>query len=156
MTLQGRNLEKSYGNTILKTKVLKGVDIEIGEGEFVYIMGKSGSGKSTLLNILSSLDVADSGEIFFEGRKINNLCEEEAAKLRRESSGFVFQLPKMIQNLSILDNILLPSINYKKNKKELIARAKELMNKIGIGHIENNRISQVSGGQLQRAGICRD
>lgn len=71
MTLQGRNLEKSYGNTILKTKVLKGVDIEIGDGEFVSIMGKSGSGKSTLLNILSSLDVADSGEIFFEGRKIN-------------------------------------------------------------------------------------
>lgn len=155
MILQGRNLEKSYGNAILKTKVLKGVDIEIGEGEFVSIMGKSGSGKSTLLNILSSLDVADSGEIFFEGRKINNLCEEEAAKLRRESFGFVFQLPKMIKNLSILDNILLPSINYKKNKKELIAGAKELMNKVGIGHIENNRISQVSGGQLQRAGICR-
>ena len=71
------------------------------------------------------MDVADSGEIFFEGRKINNLCEEDAAKLRRESFGFVFQLPKMIKNLSILDNILLPSINYKKNKKELIAGVKE-------------------------------
>lgn len=153
--LKGKNLEKSYTNGVLKTKVLKGVNIEIKEGEFVSIMGKSGSGKSTLLNILSSLDMLDNGEIYFEGREITHLGEEEAAKLRRESFGFVFQLPKMVRNLSILDNILLPSINYKKNKNDLMDKAKQLMKKIGIEHIEDNRISQVSGGQLQRAGICR-
>ncbi|WP_276749960.1 ABC transporter ATP-binding protein [Gemella morbillorum] len=153
--LKGKNLEKSYTNGVLKTKVLKGVNIEIKEGEFVSIMGKSGSGKSTLLNILSSLDMPDNGEIYFEGREITHLGEEEAAKLRRESFGFVFQLPKMVRNLSILDNILLPSINYKKNKNDLMDKAKQLMKKIGIEHIEDNRISQVSGGQLQRAGICR-
>ena len=153
--LKGKNLEKSYTNGVLKTKVLKGVNIEIKEGEFVSIMGKSGSGKSTLLNILSSLDMLDNGEIYFEGREITHLGEEEAAKLRRESFGFIFQLPKMVRNLSILDNILLPSINYKKNKNDLMDKAKQLMKKIGIEHIEDNRISQVSGGQLQRAGICR-
>lgn len=153
--LKGKNLEKSYTNGVLKTKVLKGVNIEIKEGEFVSIMGKSGSGKSTLLNILSSLDMPNNGEIYFEGREITHLGEEEAAKLRRESFGFVFQLPKMVRNLSILDNILLPSINYKKNKNDLMDKAKQLMKKIGIEHIEDNRISQVSGGQLQRAGICR-
>lgn len=153
--LKGKNLEKSYTNGVLKTKVLKGVNIEIKEGEFVSIMGKSGSGKSTLLNILSSLDMPDNGEIYFEGREITHLGEEEAAKLRRESFGFIFQLPKMVRNLSILDNILLPSINYKKNKNDLMDKAKQLMKKIGIEHIEDNRISQVSGGQLQRAGICR-
>jgi len=153
--LKGKNLEKSYTNGVLKTKVLKGVNIEIKEGEFVSIMGKSGSGKSTLLNILSSLDMPDNGEIYFEGREITHLGEEEAAKLRRESFGFIFQLPKMVRNLSILDNILLPSINYKKNKNDLMDKAKQLMKKIGIEHIEDNRISQVSGGQLQRAGVCR-
>lgn len=153
--LKGKNLEKSYTNGVLKTKVLKGVNIEIKEGEFVSIMGKSGSGKSTLLNILSSLDMPDNGEIYFEGREITHLGEEEATKLRRESFGFVFQLPKMVRNLSILDNILLPSINYKKNKNDLMDKAKQLMKKIGIEHIEDNRISQVSGGQLQRAGVCR-
>ena len=155
MILQGKNLEKSYNNSVLKTQVLKGVDIEIKEGEFVSIMGKSGSGKSTLLNILSSLDVADKGKIVFEERDISNLSEEEAAKLRRESFGFVFQLPKMVKNLSILDNILLPSTNYRKNKKEVQAKAKELMNRIGIGQIAGNKTSEASGGQLQRAGICR-
>ncbi len=155
MILKGKNLEKSYTNGVLKTKVLKGVNIEIKEGEFVSIMGKSGSGKSTLLNILSSLDMPDNGEIYFEGREITHLREEEAAKLRRESFGFVFQLPKMVRNLSILDNILLPSINYKKNKNDLMDKAKQLMKKIGIEHIADNRISRVSGGQLQRAGICR-
>ena len=155
MILQGKNLEKSYNNSVLKTQVLKGVDIEIKEGEFVSIMGKSGSGKSTLLNILSSLDVADKGKIVFEERDISNLSEEEAAKLRRESFGFVFQLPKMVKNLSILDNILLPSTNYRKNKKEVQAKAKELMNRIGIGQISGNKTSEASGGQLQRAGICR-
>ena len=155
MILQGKNLEKSYNNAVLKTQVLNGVDIEIKEGEFVSIMGKSGSGKSTLLNILSSLDVADKGRIVFEEKDITSLSEEEAAKLRRESFGFVFQLPKMVKNLSILDNILLPSTNYRKNKKEVQAKAKELMNRIGIGQIAGNKTSEASGGQLQRAGICR-
>lgn len=155
MILKGRNLEKTYHKDALKTKVLKGVDIDLEEGEFVSIMGKSGSGKSTLLNILSSLDSPDEGEVLFGEREITHLGEEEKARLRRESFGFVFQLPKMIRNLSILDNILLPSTEYGKNKKETIAKAKRLMKRLEIEQIAGNRISQASGGQLQRAGICR-
>lgn len=102
MILQGKNLEKSYNNAVLKTQVLKGVDIEIEEGEFVSIMGKFGSGKSTLLNILSSLDMADKGRIVFEERDISKLSEEEAAKLRRKSFGFVFRLRKISEYILLL------------------------------------------------------
>ena len=102
MILQGKNPEKSYNNAVLKTQVLKGVDIEIEEGEFVSIMGKSGSGKSTLLNILSSLDMADKGRIVFEERDISKLSEEEAEKLRRKSFGFVFRLRKISEYILLL------------------------------------------------------
>jgi len=118
-------------------------------------MGKSGSGKSTLLNILSTLDTTSEGEVYFEDMKIDNLSDDDSSKLRRESFGFVFQLPKMVKNLSILDNILLPSLQYKKDRKSAIEAATNLMQKIGIEGIANKKISQVSGGQLQRAGICR-
>ncbi len=155
MILTGKSIQKTYQNDTVQTPVLKGVDIELQSGEFVVIMGKSGSGKSTLLNILSSLDKVDDGEVHFEGKNISDLKDEDAAKLRRESFGFVFQLPKMVKNLNILDNILLPSLKYKTHKKETIAEAKNLMKEIGIEHLADKRISQVSGGQLQRAGICR-
>jgi len=118
-------------------------------------MGKSGSGKSTLLNILSTLDTPSEGEVYFEDVKIDNLSDDDSSKLRRESFGFVFQLPKMVKNLSILDNILLPSLQYKKDRKSATQAATNLMQKIGIENIADKKISQVSGGQLQRAGICR-
>lgn len=155
MILQGKEIEKRYRSCKIKTPVLKGIDIEIKKGEFVAIMGKSGSGKSTLLNILSTLDKSDRGEVFFEGIDISHLTNEDASKLRRESFGFVFQLPKMVRNLTILDNIILPSTRYKTNKKQIIEKARSLMNRLGIEDLADKRTSQASGGQLQRAGICR-
>lgn len=155
MILTGKGIKKSYRSANIETQVLKGVDIGVKQGEFVSIMGKSGSGKSTLLNILSTLEPFDEGEARFEGTDLARLTEDEAAGLRRESFGFVFQLPKMIRNLSILDNILLPSLEYKRNKKRATEKAMDLMRKMGIEEIAGNRISQASGGQLQRAGICR-
>lgn len=155
MILSGKGIEKSFVNDSIKTPVLRGVDIEIEEGEFVTIMGKSGSGKSTLLNILSTLDICDKGEVQFDGKFIHPLEDEVAAKLRRESFGFVFQLPRMVKNLSILDNILLPSLQYQNDRVGATEVAKQLMADIGIADLANKRLSQVSGGQLQRAGICR-
>lgn len=155
MILTGKGIRKIYRNDAVETPVLKGVDFELSSGEFVAIMGKSGSGKSTLLNILSTLDQADQGEIYFEEKEVSHLNDKEAAKLRRESFGFVFQLPKMIKTLSILDNILLPSTKYKHHKKEVLSKALDLMRQVGIEEIANKRISEVSGGQLQRAGVCR-
>lgn len=155
MLLKGKGIYKSFKNDQVKTPVLKGIDLEIGEGEFVTIMGKSGSGKSTLLNILSSLDTCDQGEIYFEQQAIHDLTDEEAAVLRRETFGFVFQLPRMVKNLTILDNILLPSLQYLKDRAGATKFAQQLMAEVGIADLADKRLSQVSGGQLQRAGICR-
>ena len=155
MMLKAVNIKKNFDLDKTKVQILKGIDINIQGGEFVTIMGKSGSGKSTLLNILSTLDTPSEGEVYFEDVKIDNLSDDNSSKLRRESFGFVFQLPKMVKNLSILDNILLPSLQYKKDRKSAIEDATNLMQKIGIEGIANKKISQVSGGQLQRVGICR-
>jgi ABC superfamily ATP binding cassette transporter, ABC protein len=153
--LKAVNIKKNFDLDKTKLQILKGIDINIQVGEFVTIMGKSGSGKSTLLNILSTLDTTSEGEVYFEDMKIDNLSDDDSSKLRRESFGFVFQLPKMVKNLSILDNILLPSLQYKNDRKSATQAATNLMQKIGIEGIANKKISQVSGGQLQRAGICR-
>ena len=155
MLLQGQSIFKSFGKGDARTHVLKGVDMNLEAGEFVAIMGKSGCGKSTLLNLLSTLDQTDKGQIFFEGKDISQLSDDEAAKLRLESFGFVFQMPRMVKNLTILDNILLPSLTYKKDKEAAKQQALALMEEIGISDLADKRISQVSGGQLQRAGICR-
>lgn len=155
MLLQGQSIFKSFGKGDALTHVLKGVNMNLEAGEFVAIMGKSGCGKSTLLNLLSTLDQTDKGQIFFEGKDISQLSDDEAAKLRLESFGFVFQMPRMVKNLTILDNILLPSLTYKKDKEAAKQQALALMNEIGISDLADKRISQVSGGQLQRAGICR-
>lgn len=155
MLLQGQSIFKSFGKGDALTHVLKGVDMNLEAGEFVAIMGKSGCGKSTLLNLLSTLDQTDKGQIFFEGKDISQLSDDEAAKLRLESFGFVFQMPRMVKNLTILDNILLPSLTYKKDKEAAKQQALALMEEIGISDLADKRISQVSGGQLQRTGICR-
>ena len=155
MMLKAVNIKKNFDLDKTKLQILKGIDINIQVGEFVTIMGKSGSGKSTLLNILSTLDTPSEGEVYFEDVKIDNLSDDDSSKLRRESFGFVFQLPKMVKNLSILDNILLPSLQYKKDRKSATQAATNLMQKRGIENIADKKISQVSGGQLQRAGICR-
>lgn len=153
--LTGKKIKKTYCGDQSPTPVLKGVDIELSSGEFVCIMGKSGSGKSTLLHILSTLDLPDQGFVLFEDRDLSALTDDEAAGLRRESFGFVFQLPKMLRNLTILDNILLPSTAYKTHRKETISKAKKLMEKVGIDKLADKKISELSGGELQRAGLCR-
>lgn len=153
MLLQGNELYKNYGKK--DQAVLRGVDIAIDEGEFVAVMGKSGSGKSTLLNLLSGLDTPTKGSVFFEGRDITGLEDEESASLRRSRFGFVFQLPKMVKHLNLLDNILLPSTEYRHNKKEALDKALLLMKKVGIDSIAEQGVGEASGGQLQRAGICR-
>lgn len=136
--------------------VLSHASLDIGEGEFVAVMGPSGSGKSTLLFVLSGMDPADSGTITFDGTNLSNMSEDELADLRRTKIGFVFQQPTLLKNLNIMDNILLPSLrDNRKEGKWLKKRAEELMERMGIGELADREINQVSGGQLQRAGICR-
>ena len=153
--IEGTDIIKSFGAGTEQITVLNQVNIHINEGQFVSIMGASGSGKSTLLYAISGMDVIDSGTVSFNHQQLNNLSEKQLADIRREQMGFVFQQPTLLKNLSLIDNIILPSLGNKKQTDKLTKRAKELMKKVGIQNLEERKITQVSGGQLQRAGICR-
>lgn len=148
----GTNIEKSFG----QEKVLRNVSVEIEAGEFVSIMGPSGSGKTTLMFALSGMDEIDGGSVQFDGKELATLSETALADLRRKQMGFVFQQPTLLKNLNVLDNIVLPA--QKGNEKQagnLMKKGQTLMEKMGIAGLEQRDITQVSGGQLQRAGICR-
>ncbi|WNS41966.1 ABC transporter ATP-binding protein [Paenibacillus sp. MMS20-IR301] len=154
--ISGTNIVKQYGQGGELRNVLDGVSVAIGEGEFVSVMGPSGSGKSTLLFAMSGMDRINGGQVAFEGRDLSALKEDELADLRRTRMGFVFQQPTLLRNLSILDNIILPSLrDNRKQVKSITAKAVTLMAQTGIEGLEKRKITGVSGGQLQRAGICR-
>lgn len=154
--IEGKNIVKSFGKDSEKVKILNNLDINIEEGQFVAIMGPSGSGKSTIMYAISGMDTIDSGNVLFDQEPINAMGEVALADLRREKMGFIFQQPTFLKNLSILDNIVLPSMKEKNlSIDQLIHRAEDLMRKVGIAELKDRKINQVSGGQLQRAGICR-
>ncbi|NLZ76548.1 MAG: ABC transporter ATP-binding protein [Spirochaetales bacterium] len=139
-----------------KGKILKAISFELREGEMVAVMGPSGSGKSTLLYNVSGMDRADGGEVRFDGTEIVGLSEDEKARLRLHKMGFVFQQMNVLANLNLIDNIVLPAMHAMKNRKrELHERARALMDDFGIGDLAERRVNEVSGGQLQRACICR-
>lgn len=147
-----KNISKLYKDAV----VLNNVSLEINKGDFTAVMGPSGSGKSTLLYSISSMDNPDEGEVVFEGIDVYKLSESELSKFRLNKMGFVFQNSQMLKNLSILDNIILPGMVAKRESIEVVrARATELMSKMGIEDIKDRDIREVSGGQLQRAAICR-
>lgn len=154
--ISGDHIVKSYGSGSEKCNVLRGVSLSVKEGEFVAVMGPSGSGKSTLMFAVSGMDEIDSGKVLFDNMELTSYGEEELADVRRTKMGFVFQQPTLLKNLNILDNIILPSMpGRRKNVKQLTEKARLLMKKTGIEKLENRDTTQVSGGQLQRAGICR-
>ena len=154
--LSGQNIIKSYGVGGEKHRVLNGVSVTIGSGEFVSIMGPSGSGKSTLLYALSGMDGIDGGGGGFGGRKLSGLSDDALSDLRRSRMGFVFQQPALLKNLNLLDNIILPQMrDRRRNVRQLNQKARDLMEQMGIGDLAERDITQASGGQLQRAGICR-
>lgn len=155
--LQVSHLNKVYslGKTD-KQHVLKDINLEIKEGEFISVMGPSGSGKSTLLYTISGMDKMTSGSVVFKNREISSSSEEELSKLRLHKMGFIFQQSNLLKNLNIFDNIILSAYLAKnESRKKINKRASELMRKTGISELSNHDITQVSGGQLQRVSICR-
>lgn len=156
--LEVKDLCKTYVINKRQNNVLRNVNFKVEHGEMVAIMGPSGSGKSTLLYAVSGMDSATSGRVLFDGKDITKLSSNELAALRLDEMGFIFQQMYMMKNLTILDNIVLPAIESKKTeetKREKVKRGEELMRKLGIIEVADNDINEVSGGQLQRACICR-
>jgi putative ABC transport system ATP-binding protein len=155
--LESQQLCKSFdiGNDSEYT-VLSDVDLTIEAGEFVTVMGPSGSGKSTLLYNISGMDRAKSGRVLFNGQDITTLSEEELSKVRLTGMGFVFQHIHLLKNLSLFDNVVLSAyLAGEESHDQIDQRAEALMEQVGIAHLAGNDITQASGGQLQRVGICR-
>ena len=156
--LEVKDLCKTYIVNKRQNNVLKNVSFNVEEGEMVAIMGPSGSGKSTLLYTVSGMDSATAGSVLFCGKDITTLKEQELAELRLNEMGFVFQQMFMLKNLTVLDNIILPAMQAKKEgetRKDIVERGHDLMRRLDIIDVADNDINEVSGGQLQRACICR-
>lgn len=150
--IQVKEIEKNFG----ETKILDGISMEVNKGDFIAIMGPSGSGKSTLLYSISAMDEISSGSVLFDGENLSEMEEEKRAQIRLKKMGFVFQNPQMLKTLTILDNIMLPGFVAKEEDADVIRdRATRLMEEMGISQIADRDIRKVSGGQLQRASICR-
>ncbi len=152
--LYTKGIRKSYGDGV-KTEVLKGVNIEIFEKEFITIMGHSGSGKSTLMHILGFLDVPDEGKYIFENKDTSKFNEEELADIRNKKIGFVFQTFNLLPRTSALDNVRLPMIYAGVAEKEQEKRAKEALESVGLGHRLENLSNELSGGEQQRVAVAR-
>ena len=159
---ESRNRKVNRMSELLKVEnlkkgdIIRGISFELKEGEMTAIMGPSGAGKSTLLYNVSGMDRADEGEVWLCGTEIRTLSEDEKAGIRLHKMGFVFQQMNCLTNLSLIDNIVFPAIHAdRKHQSDYYARAKELMAKFHIEELSERKINEVSGGQLQRACICR-
>ena len=156
--LEVKDLCKTYIVNKRQNNVLRNVDFTVEEGEMVAVMGPSGSGKSTLLYTVSGMDRMTAGTVKFCGSDISALKNDELAKLRLDDMGFIFQQMYMLKNLTVLDNVILPACKSEKRREkrsETEQRGRDLLRKLGIQDIADNDINEVSGGQLQRACICR-
>uniref|UniRef100_A0A7C5SYR5 ABC transporter ATP-binding protein n=1 Tax=Thermocrinis ruber TaxID=75906 RepID=A0A7C5SYR5_9AQUI len=141
--------------TVGSEQILKGIDLEIYEGEFVSIIGASGSGKSSLLYIMGLLDKPTEGEVFFEDEKIDYSNDKRLSYLRNSKIGFVFQFHYLVQELSLLDNVILPAIKKGVPVKEARERAMLLLERLGLKGKENRKPYEISGGEMQRTAIAR-
>lgn len=150
-----KNLTKAYTMGSLEVEVLKGIDLQINQGEYVAIMGPSGSGKSTLLNMLGCLDKPTSGSYHLDGSDVSGMADEELSRIRGRNIGFIFQSYNLIAQLNVLENIEVPMYYQGILDKESRKRAIELAEMVGLGHRFEHRPNELSGGQQQRVGIAR-
>ncbi len=154
--LKTENLSKTFSNGGTQQHVLKNIDLELYRGDFTVIMGSSGAGKSTLLYALSGMDTPSLGKITFGDKVITDLSQDGLAVFRRDHCGFVFQQIYLIDGMSVMDNVLSAGLLVNKDKKALVARAKELFAAVDISEDTQKKFpTQISGGEAQRVGIVR-
>ena len=154
--IKTKDLCKTYIVDKQSNNVLQNVNLEVEEKEFVTVMGPSGSGKSTLLYTVSGMDTVTAGSVFFDGEEISSMKEKDLINIRLLKMGFIFQQMYMMKKLSIIDNIILPAFQAKlKPRDEVRKDAENLMRKLDIIDTAEREITEVSGGQLQRACLCR-
>ena len=150
-----KQVEKTYYNKLIQTKVLRGVDLSICKGEILCIYGSSGSGKSTLLNILGLLDDVTAGEYELDGVNVKKLKQKETAQIRNQKFGYVFQAYHLIPELNVKENIVVPLGYAGISKKERERTAHKLLEEFHMTELEKKYISQMSGGEQQRVSIMR-
>jgi lipoprotein-releasing system ATP-binding protein len=159
--LAAHYVRKSYRKASMEIPVLQGVELAIHEGEFVSIIGASGCGKSTLLHLLATLDAPDSGEIYFEGHRIDNLVSAGRDILRNKYFGMVFQFYHLLPELTTLENVLAPAmigegvLGYLRRKRDYQERARQMLELVGLGHRLKHKPRELSGGEMQRTAIAR-
>jgi putative ABC transport system ATP-binding protein len=146
---------KIYKLGEVEVPAIKGINIDIKEGEFVSIIGKSGSGKSTTLNMIGCLDIPTKGKIFLDGQNIASMDEAKLAKIRGKKIGFIFQTFNLIPSLTTMGNVMVPMVfqGYSESQRE--RRAKDLLTKVGLAHRLDHKPSELSGGERQRVAIAR-
>lgn len=149
--MEAKGISKHYGSL----QVLRHIDVQIGRGEIVSIVGSSGAGKSTLLHILGTLDKPDAGEIFFDGKRIDQLQGKALARFRNRHAGFVFQFHHLLPEFTALENICMPGWIAGESARELEKRAAHLMEMLGIGGKSDNKPGTLSGGEQQRVAVAR-
>src|SRR5260370_1185324 len=158
--LRAVNLHKTYVKHANKINVLRGLDLDVCEGEFLSVIGNSGSGKSTMLHLLGTLDRPDDGRIYFDSRRIDNLRAEERDQLRNQTFGFIFQFYHLLPELTALENVLSPALithsfwSWWGVRREMKRRAAELLERVVLSHRLRHRPCELSGGEMQRSAIA--
>lgn len=155
IAIEGKNLTKEYRMGEAVTRVLNGISLQIGQGEFVSVMGPSGSGKSTLLYILGGLDNPTGGSVFVCGEDISRFNDTKKSVMRRRSIGFVFQFYNLIPNLNVEENVLLPVLLDRKNAKDYKKQLNHILEIVGLSDRRKHTPRELSGGQQQRVAIAR-
>ncbi|ACO03831.1 MAG TPA: ABC transporter ATP-binding protein [Persephonella sp.] len=153
IAIKTENLKKIYFLEGAQIDALKGIDLEIYEGEMVALMGPSGSGKSTLLHLIGGIDIPTEGKVFIHGTDIFSLNEKRLARFRNENIGFVFQFHYLLPEFTALENVMFPVQIYSKGDAE--EKAREILERLGLSHRINHKPSQMSGGEQQRVAIAR-
>ncbi len=149
--IEARDVTKSFG----PTQALRGASVSVSQGEILAVMGPSGSGKSTLLHCMAGIFPPDSGEIWFDGQRLDTLNEAERTRLRRTTFGFVFQFGQLVPELTTADNVALPLILNRAGRKAAYAQAGQWLDRLGLGDKANRRTGELSGGEAQRVAIAR-